>query len=104
MNSPDQPNDLSVGIAHIKVSTNNVMVSITNRRGDALCWASAGSCGYKGARRSSFDAGAAAGRRASARARELGVQAVTVRLKGKGPAADGVITGIRTAGLTLVDD
>lgn len=101
-NSNQTPNP-SFGIAHIKASANNVIVSITNRRGDALCWASAGTCGYKGARRTSFPAGACAGKRAASRARELGVNTVTVRLKGEGPASEGAIAGLEAGGLKMVD-
>lgn len=101
-NSGAANSDASVGIAHIKVSHNNVMVSITNKGGDALCWASAGTCGYKGARRSSLPAGQCAARKAAARAMELGVRAVEVRLKGEGPAADGAIEGLKASGLELV--
>lgn len=91
-----------MAIAHVKITNNNVMVSIANKRGDALCWASAGSCGFKGARKSTFLAGLATAQRSAARARELGIDAVEIRVKGDGPGADGAIAGLEASGLRLV--
>lgn len=109
----DQPTDQAAGsaaatgssaIAHIKATHNNTLVSITDRRGDALCWASAGSCGYKGARRASPVAGHCAGQRAGERAFALGVRTVTLRVTGDGPGLEGVVDGLKSAGLTLSDE
>jgi small subunit ribosomal protein S11 len=90
-------------IAHIKATHNNTLVSITDTRGDALCWASAGSCGYKGARRASPVAGHCAGQRAGERAYALGVRTVTLRVTGDGPGLEGVLEGLRGAGLGITE-
>jgi len=90
--------------AHIKATHNNVMVSIANEKGDVLCWASAGSCGYKGARKSTYPAGYSAAQRSAVRSRELGVHAVTVQIKGEGPAVDGALAGLRAGGLEVIAD
>jgi small subunit ribosomal protein S11 len=91
-----------VAIAHVRVTSNNIMVSIANRSGDAICWASAGSCGFKGARRSTFLAGLATAQRSAARARELGIKSVEIRVKGEGPGAEGAIAGLEAGGLRLI--
>ncbi|HWA88577.1 MAG TPA: 30S ribosomal protein S11 [Rhizomicrobium sp.] len=90
-----------VAVAHLKITSNNVTVSITNKKGDVLCWASAGSCGFKGARKSTFVAGLATAQRSAERARELGVSSVEVRLKGEGPGANGAIAGLEAGGLVV---
>ncbi len=100
---PDNPPTDTTGIAHIKASHNNTMVSITNQAGDALCWASAGSCGYKGARRATAAAGQAAAQRAGERARQLGLRAVRLRITGDGAGLAGVLDGLRACGLALVE-
>jgi small subunit ribosomal protein S11 len=101
---PDSPTRTDgTAIAHIKATHNNTLVSITNPRGDALCWASAGSCGYKGARRASPVAGHCAGQRAGERAYALGVRTVTLRVAGDGPGLEGVLEGLRSAGLGITE-
>lgn len=97
-------NDQSyTGIAHIKASHNNTLVSITNTAGDALCWSSAGSCGFKGARRATLMAGRAAAQRAGERAVQLGVREVRLRVNGDGPGLAGALDGLRASGLVLID-
>lgn len=91
-------------IAHVKATHNNTLVSITNTRGDALCWASAGSCGYKGARRASPVAGHCAALRAGQRAYALGVRSVALRVTGDGPGLEGVAAGLKAAGLVVAGD
>jgi small subunit ribosomal protein S11 len=91
----------TTGIAHIKASHNNTLVSITKETGDALCWASAGSCGYKGARRATTIAGHAAAQRAGERAFELGLRTLRLRISGDGPGLAGALDGLRASGLEL---
>jgi small subunit ribosomal protein S11 len=93
----------ATGIAHIKASRNNTLVSITDDAGDALCWASAGSCGYRGARRATSIAGHAAARRAGERAVSLGLRAVRLRITGDGAGLAGALDGLRACGLALID-
>jgi small subunit ribosomal protein S11 len=93
----------TTGIAHIKASHNNTLVSITTQTGDALCWASAGSCGYKGARRATAIAGQAAGLRAGERAADLGLRRLGLRITGEGPGLAGALDGLRACGLELID-
>jgi small subunit ribosomal protein S11 len=88
-------------IAHIKATQNNILVSITNSQGDTLCWASAGTCGFKGSRKSSPFAALCAAQKAGEQAAKLGVKEVEVRLKGNGAGLDAAINGLVSAGLTL---
>jgi small subunit ribosomal protein S11 len=88
-------------IAHIKSTQNNILVSITNVQGDMLCWASAGTCGFKGSRKSSPFAALCAAQQAGEQAAKLGVREVEVRLKGNGAGLDAAMNGLVSAGLTL---
>jgi small subunit ribosomal protein S11 len=98
---PTDTVDAGFAIAHIKATQNNILVSITNSQGDTLCWASAGTCGFKGSRKSSPFAGLCAAQKAGEQAAKLGVKEVEVRLKGNGAGLDGAINGLVSAGLTL---
>ncbi|MBU3673270.1 MAG: 30S ribosomal protein S11, partial [Sinobacteraceae bacterium] len=73
------------GIAHIHASFNNTIVTITDRQGNALSWASTGSSGFKGSRKSTPFAAQIAAEQAGRAAQECGVKNLEVRIKGPGP-------------------
>ena len=89
------------GIVHIKVTYNNTIVTITDMKGDTLCWATAGTCGFKGSRKSTAFAGQMAARQAADKAKKFGMKEVDVRVKGPGSGRDLAITAIAQSGLTV---
>ncbi len=88
-------------IAHIKATFNNTVVTITDTRGDTLCWASAGTSGFKGSRKSTPFAGQCAAQQAAEKAARFGVRELEVRVKGPGSGRESAITALQTAGLTI---
>ena len=93
--------NVTVAVAHIKATFNNTVVTITDGKGDTLCWASAGTCGFKGSRKSTPFAGQMAAQRAAEQAVRFGVRELTVRVKGPGSGRESAITALQTAGLTI---
>ena len=93
--------NVTVGIAHIKATFNNTTVTITDSKGDALCWASAGTCGFKGSRKSTPFAGQCASLQAAEKAAKFGVKEVDVRVKGPGSGRESAITALQSSGLTV---
>jgi small subunit ribosomal protein S11 len=93
--------NVSRGIAHIKASFNNTLVTITDINGDVLCRASAGTVGFKGTRKSTPFAAQRAVEQASVAARKFGMQEVEVRVKGPGSGRDAAITALQSAGLRI---
>jgi len=80
--------NVAEGIAHVHASFNNTIVTITDRQGNALSWATSGHAGFKGSRKSTPFAAQVAAERAGRAAQECGVKNVEVRIKGPGPAAN----------------
>lgn len=89
------------GVAHIKVSFNNTNVTITDAKGDTLCWATAGTTGFKGSRKSTPFAGQMAAQQAAEKARKFGMKEVEVQVKGPGSGRDMAITALQQSGLTV---
>ena len=98
--------NVSAGIAHIRATFNNTTVTITDTRGDTLCWASAGTCGFKGSRKSTPFAGQCAAQQAAEKAAKFGVKDVEVRVNGPGSGRESAITALEAAGLKvkLIED
>jgi small subunit ribosomal protein S11 len=91
------------GQAHIHASFNNTIITITDMQGNTLCWASSGSSGFKGSRKSTpFAAQLAAQSAASAARSEFNVREVDVFIKGPGPGRESSIRSIQSAGLTVL--
>src|SRR5580765_510763 len=90
-----------VAIAHDTATFNNTVVTITDTKGDALCWASAGTCGFKGSRKSTPCAGQCAGQQAAEKAAKFGVKELEVRVKGPGSGRESAITVLQTAGMVV---
>jgi small subunit ribosomal protein S11 len=98
--------NVTVGVAHIKATFNNTTVTITDTKGDTLCWASAGTSGFKGSRKSTPFAGQCAAQQAAEKAQKFGMKEVEVRVKGPGSGRESAITSLQAAGLNvkLIED
>ena len=93
--------NVTVGIAYITATFNNTTVTITDTKGDTLCWASAGSSGFKGSRKSTPFAGQMAAQQAAEKARKYGMKDVDVKVKGPGSGRESAITALEAAGLKV---
>ncbi|MEM9657176.1 MAG: 30S ribosomal protein S11 [Planctomycetota bacterium] len=93
--------NVTVGVAHITATFNNTTVTITDTKGDALCWASAGTSGFKGSRKSTPFAGQCAAQQAAEKARKFGMKDVEVKVKGPGSGRESAITALEAAGLKV---
>ena len=82
---------VSAGIAHVKSSFNNTIVTITDRQGNALCWATSGGSGFRGSRKSTPYAAQIATERAAVIAKEYGMKSVAVFVHGPGPGRESTI-------------
>ncbi len=89
------------GIAHIKSSFNNTIITITDQSGDVLAWASAGNVGFSGSRKSTPYAAQMAAEAVARRALEHGVRKVDVQVKGPGSGRETAIRTIQTAGIEV---
>lgn len=87
---------------HIQCSFNNTIVSITDDRGNVLCWASAGNTGFKGTKKGTPFAAQMTATKVGRRAVELGVKQVAVFVKGPGPGRETAIRALQAAGLQVI--
>ena len=94
--------NVAYGVAHIKSSFNNTIVSITDHEGNVLSWASAGNVGFKGSRKSTPFAAQLAAETAARRAMEHGVRKVDVVVKGPGSGRETAIRTIQNTGIEVV--
>jgi small subunit ribosomal protein S11 len=91
------------GIAHIRASFNNTIVTITDIQGNTLGWSSAASCGYRGSRKSTpYAAGEASTKVALATIENYGMKTVQVRVNGPGPGRESAIRSLHSAGLKIL--
>jgi len=97
-----QKKNVAAGIAHIQSTFNNTIVTITDLGGDVISWASAGSRGFKGSRKSTPFAAQLAAEAAARRAMEHGVRKVDVSVKGPGSGRETAIRSIQNAGIEVV--
>lgn len=93
--------NVSRGVAHIKATFNNTLVTITDVNGDVLCWASAGTSGFKGSRKSTPFAAQRAAETCAERASKFGVKEIEVKVKGPGSGRESAITGLQSSGLIV---
>jgi small subunit ribosomal protein S11 len=93
--------NVTVAVAHIRATFNNTTVTMTDTKGDTLCWASAGTCGFKGSRKSTPFAGQCAAQQAAEKALKFGVKDIDVRVKGPGSGRESAITALQAAGLNV---
>jgi small subunit ribosomal protein S11 len=92
---------LSSGQVHIYASFNNTIVTITDQQGNAVCWGSAGSAGYKGSRKSTPFAARLAAEQAIKAATSMGIQEVDLFIKGPGPGRESAIRAVQALGLRV---
>jgi len=93
--------NVSEGIAHIHASFNNTIITITDRQGNTLSWATSGNAGFKGSRKSTPFAAQVASERAGRAAQECGVKNIEVRIKGPGPGRESAVRALNGIGLKI---
>jgi len=94
--------NIAEGVAHIHASFNNTIVTITDRQGNALSWASTGSSGFKGSRKSTPFAAQIAAEQAGRAAQECGVKNLEVRIKGPGPGRESAVRALNAVGFKIL--
>ena len=92
---------VAVGVAHVRATFNNTTITITDNKGDTLCWASAGTSGFKGSRKSTPFAGQLAAQQVAEKAIKFGMKEVDVKVKGPGSGRESAITAMQAAGLKI---
>ena len=91
------------GVAHVHASFNNTIVTITDRQGNALCWATSGGSGFRGSRKSTPFAAQVAAERAGNVAKEFGVKNMEVWVKGPGPGRDSAVRALNNVGFKITN-
>jgi small subunit ribosomal protein S11 len=89
------------GQAHVHATFNNTIVSMSDQQGNVIAWASAGTGGFKGSRKSTPYAARVAGENAAKAAMEMGLQEVDVIVKGPGPGREAAIRAIQSSGIKV---
>jgi small subunit ribosomal protein S11 len=100
-NTKKDKNSFTSGVVHIQSTFNNTIVTITNSAGDTISWASAGSAGFKGARKSTPFAAQTAADKAASEALSTGMKKVIILVKGQGSGRETAIRAIDGAGLKV---
>lgn len=93
--------NVSDGIAHVHASFNNTIITITNRQGNALSWATSGGAGFKGSRKSTPFAAQVAAETAGRVALEYGIKTLEVRIKGPGPGRESSVRALNALGIKI---
>ena len=94
--------NISDGIAHVHASFNNTIITITDRQGNALSWATSGGAGFKGSRKSTPFAEQVAAEAAGRAALECGIKNLDVRVKGPGPGRDSSVRALNALGIKIL--
>jgi small subunit ribosomal protein S11 len=89
------------GIAHVHASFNNTIITITDRQGNALAWATAGGQGFKGSRKSTPFAAQVAAENAGRVAQDQGIKNLDVRIKGPGPGRESAVRALNALGIKV---
>ena len=93
---------VSEGIAHVHASFNNTIITITDRQGNALAWASSGGQGFKGSRKSTPFAAQVAAEVAGRAAQDQGIKNLEVEIKGPGPGRESSVRALASLGIRIV--
>ena len=93
--------NIAKGVAHIHSTFNNTIVTITDEKGNAIAWSSAGALGFKGSRKSTPFAAQQASEAAAKAAVDHGMKTVEVNVKGPGPGREAAVRSLQTAGLEV---
>ena len=94
-------NNVAEGIAHVHASFNNTNITITDRQGNALSWATSGGAGFKGSRKSTPFAAQVAAEAAGKVAQECGIKNLEVRIKGPGPGRESSVRALNALGIKI---
>jgi small subunit ribosomal protein S11 len=94
--------NVSDGIAHIHASFNNTIITITDRQGNTLSWASSGGAGFKGSRKSTPFAAQVAAEAAGRAAQECGIKNLEVQIKGPGPGRESSVRSLNSLGIKIM--
>ena len=97
-----QKKSVAVGVANIKTTFNNTIVTISDILGNTVCWASSGSSGFKGARKNTPFAAQSAARNAALKALDLGMEKIEVVIKGRGNGRETSVRALKSAGLNIL--
>jgi small subunit ribosomal protein S11 len=100
--SKKQKKIVSVGIANISSTFNNTIITVTDILGNTVCWASAGTSGFKGARKSTPFAAQSAARNAATKALEFGMEKVEIVMKGRGNGRETSVRAFKAAGIRIL--
>ena len=95
--------NVAEGIAHVHASFNNTIITITDRQGNALSWATSGGAGFKGSRKSTPFAAQVAAEAAGKVAQESGVKNLEVRIKGPGPGRESAVRALNNLGIKITE-
>jgi len=90
------------GVAHVHASFNNTIITITDRNGNALSWASSGGAGYKGSRKSTPFAAQIAAEKAGKLAQDHGIKTLDVRIQGPGPGRESSVRALNALGIKII--
>src|SRR5215813_6757561 len=93
--------NVAEGIAHVHASFNNTIITITDRQGNALAWATSGAAGFKGSRKSTPFAAQVAAESAGKATQECGVKNLEVRIKGPGPGRESAVRALNAVGFKI---
>ena len=91
------------GIAHVHASFNNTIITITDRQGNTLAWATAGGSGFRGSRKSTPFAAQVAAERAGEAVKEMGVKNLEVNVKGPGPGRESAVRSLNATGFKITN-
>ena len=91
----------NIGVAHIKATFNNTIISISDLDGNVLAWGSAGKVGFKGAKKSTPYAAQIASMNVAKQAKDMGLRELEVLVKGPGPGRESAIRSLQAAGLAV---
>lgn len=98
----EAPKSVSNGRLYVTATFNNTLVTLTDSAGKTLAWSSSGAAGFKGARKATPFAAISAVEKVSQKAREVGMSAIEVYIKGPGPGRDASIRALKNAGLNIL--
>ena len=93
--------NVNKGIVYIKATFNNTIVTMTDATGDVICWATAGTVGFKGSRKSTPFAAQRAAETVAEQAAKVGVRELEIRVKGPGAGRESAITGLQASGMSI---